>query len=534
MLERIWRRRLDPTLIISPELGVFLCECAHEIDRQVGILVDRRGNIEHVIVGDQQKLYLPELGPRRAGESRLRGVRLVHTHLRGEELTRDDLTDLSKLRLDLVAAIRMRPGGTPGPLDFAHLLPKNPKGELWQKFESVALRELTQPKWNFLEVIASLDEEFASKSDSTRKALSSGNKGDRAVLVHIQLGRMTDEESEARVTELKELCRTAGVQVIDVMLQRRAALDPRTLVGKGKLEELVLRALQDDATHLIFDQDLMPAQARTVGDATELKVLDRTMLILDIFSQHAKSRDGKLQVELAQLRYSLPRLHEKSTMLSRLTGGIGGRGPGETKLEVNRRRAKDKIHELEQQIEKIGHERAERRSLRDQSALPLVAIVGYTNAGKSTLLNTLTGGDALVANKLFATLDPTSRRLRLSDREVILTDTVGFIRDLPEELMAAFRATLEELQGADLLLHLVDGADTANPAQLRAVEKILGELELGEKSRLVVFNKIDRLSDDSKRDLARDHLHAFLISARDKSSTKSLLAAIEQQLAVAT
>jgi GTP-binding protein HflX len=494
-LERIWRRRVDPSLIVTPELAGYLCECAHLIQRQVGVLIDRRGDILHVIVGDQDKLMLPDLGPRRAGQSRFRGVRLIHTHLRGEPLTRDDLLDLAKLHLDLVAAIQMTPRGALGPIDVAHLLPENPQGQQWHKLDPIpphALQKNEVP--SFLELIRSLEEEFAAKAAQTRAV---HDRRERAVLVQVQIGRQRDD-AQTRLHELKELCRTAGVRVLDVVTQRRPQPDPKTLVGKGKLEDIVLRALQADATLLIIDHDLTPAQARTIGDLTELKVLDRTMLILDIFAQHAHSRDGKLQVELAQLKYTLPRLHEKNTMMSRLTGGIGGRGPGETKLEINRRRAKEKLHLLEQQIKELAKRRGERRSRRTKSELPIVAIVGYTNAGKSTLLNTLTQGEVLAEDKLFATLDPTSRRLRFpSEREIILTDTVGFIRDLPKDLVAAFRATLEELDEADLLLHVVDASDPAHTQHIAAVDKILGELALADKQRLLVFNKIDRMTPEA-------------------------------------
>jgi GTP-binding protein HflX len=530
-LERIFRRRVPPTDIVSPELASFLCECSRDIQRQVGILVDRKGNIEHVIVGDNQKLYMPDLGPRRAGSGRFRGVRLVHTHLRGEELTRDDLVDLAKLRLDLVAAIKMRPDGALGPLTAAHLLPRNPENKQWHVLDPVSVHELQanrQP--DFQELIRAIEDEFAAKAAETREAYKERG-ADTAVLVLLQLGRMSEEHVEARTHELKELCRTAGVRVIDLVSQRRPQIDPKFLIGKGKLDELITRAMQEDATVLVFDHDLTPAQARSIGDATELKVIDRTMLILDIFAQHAHSRDGKLQVELAQLKYTLPRLHEKNTMMSRLTGGIGGRGPGETKLEINRRRAREKIHQLEQQIKLLGRRRAERRSLREKSNLPVVSIVGYTNAGKSTLLNTLTRGDVLVEDKLFATLDPTSRRLRFPDeREIIVTDTVGFIRDLPKDLVAAFRATLEELDEADLLLHVVDAADPAREAQIAAVERILGELELSDKPRLLVFNKIDRLSEDQVRELSHERGEAIAISARDERTTHPLLSAMERVL----
>ena len=529
MLERIFRRRIDPSTIITAELASFLCECSREVQRQVGILVDRKGNIEHVIVGDQHKLFLPDLGPRRAGIGRLRGVRLIHTHLRQEALTRDDFIDLAKLRLDLIGAILMTPEGQLGPLSCAHLLPPNPDNEQWRVLEPISAHELQKFRApEFQQLIRALEDEFAAQARDAR-VVDDGK--DRAVLVQVNIGRITLEEADARLGELKELCRTAGVRVIDVVTQRRPQVDPRYLIGKGKIEELITRALQADATMLVFDHDLNPAQSRTISDATELKVIDRSMLILDIFAQHAQSRDGKLQVELAQLKYTLPRLHEKNTMMSRLTGGIGGRGPGETKLEVNRRRARDRIHDFEQQIKQLGKRRGQRRALRTRNQMPIVSIVGYTNAGKSTLLNTLTQGDVLVEDKLFATLDPTSRRLRFpSEREIIITDTVGFIRDLPKDLVAAFRATLEELEEADLLLHVVDAADPARESHIRSVERILGELSLLEKPRLIVFNKCDKLSSEQVIELAAEREQSIAISAKDARTSRPLLVALERVL----
>jgi GTP-binding protein HflX len=529
LLERVFRRRVDPNMIVSPELAAFLCECSRETQRQVGILLDRKGLIEHVIVGDQNKLMMPDLGPRRAGIGRLRGVRLIHTHLRAEPLTRDDLIDLAKLRLDLVGAIQMTQAGQLGPLTCAHLLPPNPENEQWRTLDPISAHELQKDRApNFLELIRALEDEFAAQARAAR-VVDDGK--DRAVLVQVNVGRIAPETADARLAELKELCRTAGVRVLDVVTQRRQTVDPKYLIGKGKLEELVTRALQADATMLIFDHDLQPAQARVISDTVELKVIDRTMLILDIFAQHAQSRDGKLQVELAQLKYTLPRLHEKNTMMSRLTGGIGGRGPGETKLEINRRRAREKINLLEKEIKQLGMRRGQRRALRTRNEMPIVSIVGYTNAGKSTLLNTLTQGDVLVEDKLFATLDPTSRRLRFpSEREIIITDTVGFIRDLPKDLVNAFRATLEELEEADLLLHVVDASDPARESHIAAVERILGELSLLDKERLIVFNKCDRLDDEQKLELAAERGQAIAISARQAATTKPLLVAMERIL----
>jgi GTP-binding protein HflX len=286
----------------------------------------------------------------------------------------------------------------------------------------------------------------------------------------------------------------------------------------------------------VFDRELSPAQASAVAKHTDLKVIDRTQLILDIFAQRAEGRDGKLQVELAQLKYAMPRLAQKDDALSRLTGGIGGRGPGETKLEIGRRRAKDRVAHLEKKLKELTKQREQRRRKRAREEVPTVAIVGYTNAGKSTLLNTLTGADVLAEDKLFATLDTRSRTLRCGwagwgEREVVITDTVGFIRDLPRDLFAAFRATFEEAADADLLLVVVDAADDANEEHIRTVEKLLEELELTEIPRLLVYNKIDLIEGPHQRALAREHPRAALVSATDRESTRPLIDRIAQELA---
>jgi GTP-binding protein HflX len=514
---------------------------SREIERQVGILVGRRGDIEHVFVGDASRLNLPEIGRIRAGRGRFRGLRLVHTHLRNEPLTRDDLVDLALLRLDLVAAIGVQPDGRPADLHAAHLLPPAPDGrsEPWRILPTEPFHRSTL---DAAALVAAIEEEF----DRVAPAAVVTDMRDRALLVVVDVRRKANAARTAleaaadplvpRVEELKELCATAGVGVMGVLEQRRHEADPKYLVGRGKLEEVLIRAMQVDANVLIFDPDLTPGQAHAIADFTDLKVIDRTMLILDIFAQRAKSRDGKLQVELAQLRYRLPRLHEKNTMMSRLTGGIGGRGPGETKLEENRRRARERIHRLEKEIDRFGEQREGRRNARVRRGLPVVAIVGYTNAGKSTLLNTLTHSDVLAEDKLFATLDPTTRRLRFPyEREIIIADTVGFIRDLPRDLAQAFRATLEELDEADLLVHVVDAADPAREQQTAAVEAILTDLGLAETPRLVVLNKMDLVPDEERDALVRAaRVEAgrpvVAISAQDAVTTTPLLAAIEEAL----
>jgi len=485
-LRRTYRRRVDAGEVISPELARHLTEISRETNRQVGVLLDRKGDVQWVVVGDAGKLTLPDVGRARAGSHRLRGLRLVHTHLRGEPLTRDDHTDLALLRLDSVTALEVREDGLPGKVHLAHLLPENSQGALWKDEISASVHDLD---YDAVEGPLALEEEFARAS-----ALRRTGGRERAILVGVGGKGKSRADAESSLAELRELARTAGVEVIDASVQMRRDPDPRTLIGKGKLEDILLRSMQLMADLIIFDADLSPSQAIHIADATALKILDRTQLILDIFAQRAQSADGKLQVELAQLEYLYPRLVGRDDSLSRLAGGIGGRGPGETKLEIDRRRVRDRITQLKRRTEALSTDRQVRRKRRNERGLPVISIVGYTNAGKSTLLNALTDSKVLAEDVLFATLDPTSRRLRFPrDREVIITDTVGFIRDLPEDLIAAFRATLEELDDADLLLHVADAADPSLDAHVAAVEKILGTLGLSETPRLLVLNKVDRL-----------------------------------------
>ncbi|MCX5730273.1 MAG: GTPase HflX, partial [Deltaproteobacteria bacterium] len=481
-----YRRRVDAGEVVSPELARHLTEISRETNRQVGVLLDRKGDVSWVIVGDAGKLTMPDIGRARAGSHRLRGLRLVHTHLNGEPLSRDDHTDLALLRLDSVTALEVLDDGLPGKVHLAHLLPENSTGALWKDELAPSVHALD---YDSVSGPLALEEEFARAS-----ALRRTGGRERAILVGVGGKGKGRADAEASLAELRELARTAGVEVIDASVQMRRDPDPRTLIGKGKLEDVLLRSMQLMADLIIFDADLSPSQAIHIAEATALKILDRTQLILDIFAQRAQSADGKLQVELAQLEYLYPRLAGRDDSLSRLAGGIGGRGPGETKLEIDRRRVRDRITQLKRRIDALSSDRQLRRKKRNARGLPVISIVGYTNAGKSTLLNSLTESEVLVEDKLFATLDPTSRRLRFPrDREVIITDTVGFIRDLPEDLVNAFRATLEELDDADLLLHIVDAADPSLDAHVAAVEKILGELGLSEIPRLLVLNKIDRL-----------------------------------------
>lgn len=520
-LRNTYRRRVSPHEIVSPELARHLTELSSEMNRQVGVLVNRKGEIEYVVIGNAHKLELPDIGRARAGQVRLRGLRLVHTHLKSEPLTKDDLTDLALLRLDWVAAVGVGAEGLPGVVHSAHLVPENGTGAFWSLSTLPSIHG-EQP--DVLSTVEALEQEF-SRTAAARTVAGR----EKAILVAVCLDG-NRASAEASLSELKELARTAGVEVIDSVLQMRREADPRYLIGRGKLEDLNLRSMQAMVDLLIFDKDLTPSQGRHIAEATSLKVLDRTQLILDIFAQRAQSAEGKLQVELAQLKYRLPRLVQSDDSLSRLAGGIGGRGPGETKLEIDRRRVRERITHLEKRIDTISRERQVRRAQRNRRELPVISIVGYTNAGKSTLLNAITNSDVLAENKLFATLDPTSRRLRFpTEREVIITDTVGFIRDLPKDLVAAFRATLEELYDASLLLHVVDAADPSRDEQVEAVENILESLGLMEKPRLMVWNKADLLPADEVEALLRNR-GGVAISAATREGLASLLAKADTTL----
>lgn len=474
------------------------------------------------MVGDARSVFIPDLIAYRRGMDRLAGLRLVHTHLHGESLTDDDLTDLALLRLDLVAAIEARDDGLPGVVHAGHLLPANDDELPWSLESTPNVHALSD---DFLEMIEALEAEFAR----LRKPRRAGDTRDRAILVHVSTA--PPSVAEDSIAELRELARSAGIDVVHDAIQRRP-VDPKYVIGKGRLKSILIRAMQLGAEVLVFDQNLAPAQVNSLAGFTDLKILDRTQVILDIFAQRAVTREGKIQVELAQLRYLLPRLGAKQTAsaLSRLTGGIGGRGPGETKLEIDRRRAQDRIAALEREIKKLGERRRLRRSARTQKAVPTVSIVGYTNAGKSTLLNRLTNSQVVAENALFATLNPVSRRLRFpEEREVIITDTVGFIRHLPEELMAAFRTTLEELDDADVLVHVLDASSPHLEEENRTVETILTELGLDQKPRILVLNKTD-LCDPGVVEGLRRQFNGVPISALDRSTFAPLMTRIEDLL----
>lgn len=586
-LQRLFQRHINKDEVISSELATTLAEISHDTGRQLGLIVDRRGTILDVYVGDSKGIMISELGRFRVGRSRFRGVRLLHTHLHGEPLTQDDLTDLALLRFDAILALEVTADGLPGNVHLAWLDPNTEAKEPWHLEPPTLLANL---HLNFAELIAALEEEFAAKTISSASAGSARRKG---ILVGVTTGRMDDLRHS--MLELRELADSAGIEIVDTVAQRKPQLNPRYVVGSGKLKDIMITALQKGADLIIFEGELSGSQMRAISELGEMEVIDRTQLILDIFARRAHSSDGKLQVELAQMKYSLPRLVLKDDCLSRITGGIGAKGPGETKLEVLRRRVQDRITKLEKQLDSISQQRRLRRSKRSMSGIPTLNLVGYTNAGKSTLLRTLTGADVLVEDRMFATLDPTSRRLFIplsslfdstsvdadqqhvspklapevatedtpeiatedapevspevatenapevspkfspevqarGGQEVIITDTVGFIQDLPDDLARAFKATLEEIADANILVHVVDASSHGYADQIMAVQEILEELALDSIPQILLFNKVDQMAPELLDEALHTWPNAVPISALHKDSLAPFLRAVARQL----
>jgi len=473
-----------------------------------------------VIAGDDKRISIPDLSGYRSAGHRLNGLRCIHTHLHNEHISQEDLSDLVLLGLDMMATVQVDPEGIPGPIDFAHILPRNIGDRGW---DITSVPDSGRLNVDFLELIGAIEDELA-RTDR-RPTLE---KKEKAVLTTVITG--PSGPAKESLNELKALAQSNDLEVAGVLIQHLKKPDPRFFIGRGKLGELVLKCTQTGAGLLIFDNELTPNQIRSLADYTDLRIIDRSQLILDIFARRAVTREGKIQVELAQLKYLLPRLAEKNTAMSRLTGGIGARGPGETKLEINRRRARERIINLSRELEKIRQQRQDRRRLRNSRRVPVISIVGYTNAGKSTLLNTLTNSSVGAKDRLFETLDPSSRRLRFPrEREVIITDTVGFIRALPGSLMDAFAATLEELHDADLLLHVVDASSPRMEEQIKTVEEILLQLDLKDIPRLTAFNKSDLVPPEEALSLSRFR-DGVPVSALDRNSLAPLLARIENFL----
>jgi GTP-binding protein HflX len=508
--------------VLSLDLAKAMCQLSLEIRRPLALLLTRRGQVQEIIIGTDLALSPTTLSKFRAGSRSLRGLRLIRTQLQDQPLSQESLTDLAYLRLDLFGVLSVTPSANPGTLYLAHLLPPNGAGQLCNVLKSTPFQHCTLAFDRFIEDLE-IDMQQALGTHAV------GHEGESAMLV--SASSRSRSEQEERLVELTELAASAGVTVIDRMAQRTQDGHQRYLLGSGKLKDVLIQTLHKGADMVIFDQTLTPAQSRAISELTDIKVIDRTQLILDIFARRAHSREGKVQVELAQLRYLLPRLSGKGTELSRLGGGIGSRGPGETKLETDRRRIRDRITHLERELQHFARHQDQRRARRTRHRIPVLSLVGYTNAGKSTLLNVLTKSHVSAQDRVFETLDTTSRRLRFPrDREVIVTDTVGFIRDLPQELLGAFRTTLEELREADLLVHVVDASAADVDIQISAVVKILQELNLDTLPRTLVFNKCDRLPRHEAELLCRRY-RSVGVSALQPDTLQPLLDHLERELA---
>ncbi|MDP3430583.1 MAG: GTPase HflX [Desulfomicrobium sp.] len=521
-ISRLYNRRFPDQGGFSPDQARELTLLSRGVGRQIGVLINRKGVPVMVIVGEQDGILIPELSRHRQADSRLSGLRLLHTHLDSALLTQEDLMDMVLLRLDAVCVLTVSSEGGPRTCQIAHILPPNADELPYQVHPAMIWDEVD---FDFGANAKALEDELARTGQSVATAAREGS----AILVSV--ASESKGVQERSLAELAELAATAGLDVVGQVVQRVTRVNPKLILGRGKLAELEVLALQKNAATLVFDQELTPTQQRNLSQITERKVLDRTQLILDIFAQHAQTREGKLQVEMAQLKYMMPRLVGQNRALSRLTGGIGGRGPGETRLEMDRRKIRERIAQIKTELLSVRKHRKSTRSRRDKAGLPVVSLVGYTNAGKSTLLNTLTKSEVLAENKLFATLDPTSRRLRFpEDREIILTDTVGFIRHLPADLREAFMATLEELEGADVLVHVADASHPEMEAQVEAVESILRDLSIDAIPRILALNKIDRISDETREALAFVHPEAVFISAIERPSLAHLVERIKSLL----
>jgi len=530
-LKTFYDIRIEGGSLLNTELAMRMADVTDFINREVSVYLSRSGQVLAVAVGNDQSVELPPVEGRR-GTSRLSGVRCVHTHPNGNpNLSGVDISALKNNRFDAMVAIGVTsPNFSESVLTFGMITGIDDN----EQYEVECYGTLTPTEAEgifFPNLVATVERILDKQSGSA--SLAQGKE--RAIIVGMEYGggaSIIGWSAEDSLEELKQLADTAGAEVVARFLQKRPKPDPAFFIGRGKVQELALYVQQENIDLCIFDDELSPAQQRNIEQAMGVRVLDRTALILDIFAQRAHTNEGKLQVELAQLQYTLPRIMGKGLSLSRLGGGIGTRGPGETKLEVDRRRIRDRIAYIKGCISKVKNVRTLQRSGRAKASVPTVSLVGYTNAGKSTLLNTLTNSDIYAQDQLFATLDPTTRQLELPNKQqAILTDTVGFIQRLPHQLVAAFQSTLEEVVEADVLLHVIDVSHELYKEQANAVYHVLEELGAKDKTIITVYNKIDKLPEGSAlaERLAREE-NSICISAKARLNLDGLLALIAENL----
>lgn len=511
-LTSLYDVQLEPGVFMPQELLSGLCGYSASLNREIAVYITRFGEIADVFIGRNDSIDLPDLRLRRS-ERRLSMIRCIHTHPNGwGELSDVDVSALLSMRFDAMCAVGVSKDGRPTSTQCAFLDPQH-EGQV-QRTELLNARKMPQDEW--MARIEEVDEAYVAALPKLQK------EHERAVLVGI--------ESEESLDELQELAKTAGAETVLRVLQKRPKPDTVFCIGRGKAEELSLRVQAIQADLVIFDEELSGVMQKNLEEILRVKVIDRTALILDIFAGRANTREGKLQVEMAQLQYRSQRLLGQGLVLSRLAGGIGTRGPGETKLEVNRRRIRERLTDLRRELEQIEKQRGLRRQNREKNGVPIVALVGYTNAGKSTLFNRLTGSSVYVMDQLFATLDSVSRPITLPHGgKALLVDTVGFIRKLPHDLVQAFRATLEEAKLADVLVLVADGSDKELESRHATVEEVLESLGATEAPRIVALNKCDLFDDVPDRMPG-----AVRISAADGTNLDELLSRIESELDAGT
>lgn len=531
-LQKLYHQRIRIDRITTTDLAERIASISTELKQPVCVYLNRRGQVMRVGVGTPRQTQIPPLELPRYGAERLSGIRCLATSLKPIPPSEACLTAMARQRLDALVMLTLtgqgimrKGGGATGFIEnayVAHLLPVSNDDTLWeisppQDIEAIAEQD-------FQDLVDSLEGEFSREFI----AQDVSSQEDRVLLVGLMTGKMTEQKFQDSLQELALLVDSAGGKVLATMEQKRANPHPQTLVGAGKVEEIALQVQTLGANLVAFDRDLSPAQVRNLELQFGVRVVDRTEVILDIFAQRAQSGAGKLQVELAQLEYMLPRLTGRGRSMSRLGGGIGTRGPGETKLETERRSIQKRITRLQQEVNQLQDHRSRLRQQRQQQEIPSVAIVGYTNAGKSTLINALTNAEVYAADKLFATLDPTTRRLTITHQEtgetriILLTDTVGFIHELPPSLMDSFRATLEEVTEADAMLHVVDLSHPAWESQIKSVKKILADMPLAPTIELMVFNKIDRAESEHLEIAKEKYPQAVFICASQRLGLETL------------
>ncbi|MDL5045611.1 GTPase HflX [Oscillatoria amoena NRMC-F 0135] len=535
-LQRLYHQRLPGDRITTPEFAQRMAAISTEINQPVCSYINRRGQVIRVGVGSPRQTQIPPLELPRYGAERLCGIRCVATQLKISPPGEADLTAMAIQRLDALVLLTLsgsgferRGGGATGYVKdtyLAHLIP-HPEVN-WTISPPYSLDVLTNQ--DFLDLVEGLEEEFRARYVAQQVDLDH----DRVLVVGLKTDKISPQRFEDGLQEVSRLVETAGGDVLKVMRQKRSQPHPQTVVGAGKVQEIALAVQTIGANLVVFDRDLSPAQVRNIEVQTGVRVVDRTEVILDIFAQRAQSRAGKLQVELAQLEYSLPRLTGRGRAMSRLGGGIGTRGPGETKLETERRAIGQRIARLQQEVNQLQAHRSRLRQQRQHHEVPTVAVVGYTNAGKSTLLNALTNAEVYTADQLFATLDPTTRRLVVPHAvsgeplALLLTDTVGFIHELPPPLIDAFRATLEEVTEADALLHLVDLSHPAWQSHIRSVMALLSQMPTTPGPALLAFNKIDCVDGDTLALAQEEYPQAVFVSAGERLGLETLRSKLGQ------